>query len=147
MAQNFELGNRIDRWLENKSSVNRAHIVGAVDQEIIRFRTLTIDGIGLILSRRTAGFEQSRSQGYHSRLKKSQLGEVTPIERKVENLTLHHGLAETADCALHQRSIRAHFDLLRLRPQLEVNADRRRFVHIQRDSLLQVPPESFRLNL
>jgi hypothetical protein len=60
---------------------------------------------------------------------------------------LHHGFAETADRALHQRRIRAHFHLLRLRPELEVNADRRGLVHIQRDSLLQVRLEAFRLNL
>ena len=69
MAQNLELGNRIDRWLENKSPIHGAHIVGAVDQEIIRFRTLTIDGVSLILSRRTASFEKARSQGHDAGLK------------------------------------------------------------------------------
>ena len=60
---------------------------------------------------------------------------------------LHHGLPETADRALHQRRIRAHFNLLRFRPEVEVNADRRSLVHVQRDSLLQVLLEAFRMNL
>ncbi len=60
---------------------------------------------------------------------------------------LHYGLAEATDCALHQSRIRAHFNLLRLRPELEVNADRRSLVHIQRDSFLQVRLEALRLSL
>ncbi len=59
---------------------------------------------------------------------------------------LPHGLPEAADRALHQSRIGAHFHLLRLRSELEANTDRRSFVDIQRDTLLQVRLKTFRLN-
>ena len=147
MAENFELGNRVDRRLENESTVHGADIVGAVDQEIIRFRPLAVDSIGLILSRRAASFEKARGQGHDAGLKQSQLRKVAAVQREVEDLVLHHRLPETADRALHQRRIRAHFNLLRFRPELEANADRGSLIHLQRDSLLHVLLETSRLDL
>ena len=47
-------------------------------------------------------------------------------------------MPETADRALHQLSIRLHFNLLSLRPEFEVNVNRRRLVDVQRDSFLQI---------
>ena len=138
MGKNLEFGNRIDRRLKHKSTVDGADIVGAVNQKVIGLRPLAIDGVGLVLPRRTSGFEQSGSQRDDARLKQSQLREVAAIERQVEDLALHHGLSQTADRVLHQICVRCHFDLLRLRPQLKMNADRRGLINIQRDSFLQI---------
>jgi len=44
---------------------------------------------------------------------------------------LHYGFPKTTDCALHQGRVRSHFNLLRLRPDFEVNADGRSLVDIQ----------------
>ena len=147
MAKNFELGDRVDRWLEHESTIHRTLIIGAVDHKVIRFRPLPIDGIGLVLSRRASCFEQPGRQGHHARLKQPELREVAAVQRKVENLALHHGLPETTYRALHQSRVRAHFNLLRLSAQLEVNGDGGGFVDVQRDALLQVLLETFRLNL
>jgi hypothetical protein len=68
MTKNLELGDRVDRWLDNKSTVDGTDVISAVNQEIVRFRPLAIDGISLILSRRTSGFEKSGSQRHDAGL-------------------------------------------------------------------------------
>jgi len=80
-------------------------------------------------------------------LKQSQLGKIPPVQREVENFALHYGLPETADGGLHHGRIRAHFYPLLFRTELEVHGDRRSLVYVQRDSLLQISLEAFRLNL
>src|ERR1700687_476230 len=101
VGKNSELGDRIDGRLKNKTSVHSVDIVGTVDQKIVRLRALAIDGVSLARSRRASGLEQSGGQGHDAGLKNSQLGEVTAVQRQVEDLALHHGLPETAHCALH----------------------------------------------
>ena len=92
MGQNPELGDGVDRRLKNESSVHGVDIVGAVDQEIVRFRPLAVDCVSLALARGAAGLEQSGSQGHDAGLKQSQLREVAAIQRQVKNLALHRRL-------------------------------------------------------
>ncbi len=138
MRKNSELGDRVDRWLKHKTSVHSIDIVGTVDQKIVRLRPLAIDGVSLARPGGTSGLKKSGGQRHDAGLKSPQLGKVTAVQRQVEDLALHHSLPETADRALHQLSVRLHFHLLRLRPELEVNVDRRRLVDFEQDSFLQI---------
>ena len=131
VAQNLELGNCIDWRLKNKASIDRTHIIGAVDHEIVRFRPLAIDGIRLVLPCWTSSFQQSGRQRHYAGLKSSQLRKVTAIQRQVENLVLHHRLPEAAHRALHQCSIRAYVHLLCFSSELEMDGDDRAFVDVQ----------------
>ena len=79
MGEYAELRDRVDGWLEHKAGIDRVDIVGSVDEEVVRFRPLSVDGICLAFAQRAACLFESSSQGNNSWLEQSELREVATV--------------------------------------------------------------------
>src|SRR5207302_5446158 len=100
VGENFEFGDSVERRPEHKASIDPIEVIGAIDQKIVGLRPLPVHRIGLPGAQRTSGFGQTGRQRYNPWLQESQLGKISAIQRKFENVTLSDGLAQTADRSL-----------------------------------------------
>src|SRR5262249_53372017 len=79
VRQNLEFGNCIKRRLKDEAPIHTVEVVGAVDQEIIGFRSLTVHGVCLTIAEGSTGFAKSWSQGRDSGLQQTQLRKIAPV--------------------------------------------------------------------
>ena len=85
MRQNSEFSDGVHWRLQDEAGIDAVEVVGAVDQEIVRLRTLAIDGIALAVAQGATGFQKARRQGHNTGLQNAELREVAAVEGKIEN--------------------------------------------------------------
>jgi hypothetical protein len=146
VSENAEFRDGIHRRLENETGVHRIHIPGAVNQEIVGFRALSVDHVRLSVSQRTPGIFKSGGQRNDSGLEQAKLGKVATVKRKIENVGLEHGLAETRDGGLDQFGIGAYLNFLSLGAHHKTHRNDDGPVHIDRDSFLYILLEALGRN-
>src|SRR5450631_1851286 len=68
-----ELADRVYRRLKNESAIDAVEVICAVDEKIVRFRSLAVDRVGLAVAQRSASLVNSRRQGNYSGLQEAKL--------------------------------------------------------------------------
>src|SRR5450631_2615499 len=147
MRDDAELADRVHRRLKDESAVNSVKVVRAIDEKVVRFRSLAINRISLPVAQPPSRFRYPRRQRNDSRLQQAKLREVASVQRQFLQLLLLHYLAHAGDGGLNQRGIGAHQYLLFFRSYSETCRDRSRLVHVERDAILHIFLESSRRDL
>jgi len=135
VGKNSELSDRVDRRFQDEATIDAVEIVGAIDQKIIRFGALAVDGISLTFTQGTAGGGKSGCDGHNAGLKNAELSEVAAIERQVKNFAFLHGFAETGGGALNQRRVGIYFDFVGLAADHEAEGDVGVLIDVERDAV------------
>ena len=86
MCENLELDDRVDWRLEDESSIDAVEVVGSIDQEVVGFRPLSINGVGLAIAKRASRFRQAGRERHNTRLKQAKLREVPSIQWQFEDV-------------------------------------------------------------
>src|SRR5439155_9330568 len=81
VRQDSELLDRVNRRLQDESTIHAIEVVRAIYQEIVRLGSLAIDSVPLLLTKRTSGFQKAGSKCYYSGLKRPKLRKVAPVQR------------------------------------------------------------------
>src|SRR5579863_4897905 len=134
VRQNSKFRDRIDRRLNDESSVHIVEIVRAVDKEIVRLGPLSIDGVSLSVAQASARFRKARRDRHNAWLQQTKLGKIATVQRQVQHIPLIDGFAKTRDRSFHERCVRLDFGLLLDGPDRELNRYRNGLVHVERDS-------------
>ena len=80
VRQDTELLDGIDGGLQHQTAVNDVKIIGAVDEEIVGFGALAVDGVCLAFAGETTRFEQAWGEGYDAGLQDAELRELAAVQ-------------------------------------------------------------------
>ncbi len=78
------------RGLEDESGVDVVHVVGAVDQETVRLRTLAIDRVALTVAQSAARLQKTGCQGYDPRLQEHRVVRSRGLSSGRSRISLFH---------------------------------------------------------
>src|SRR5262249_50845850 len=120
------------------AAVDAIDVADAVEQVVVGFGALSVDGVGLTGAQRAAGLGKSRRDGRDAGLEEAELREIAAVEREIDEITAGDDIADDGGSTIDERRFGGYVDDLLFARHAKLDVEAGCLADVELDAALHI---------